>query len=102
MKIIVAEPNRKAYEKEIKGELDDSQKIVEGYIEPVPFSLNGQSYIVFCNEEGLIQNLSPNRYISGNLIHGNFVVARYDGGTDIKGLTDKEIKVVLSELNKSY
>ena len=59
MKIIVFEPDRKGYVKEIENNLEECQKVVGGYIETVKFSTD---IIIVCNEEGRLLNLPQNKF----------------------------------------
>ena len=71
MRVIVVEPWKKPYLKEIDGSLESMQAIVGGHIEAVyPFR---HSVAVVCDEEGMLKGYQPNRMINGNLpIFGTF------------------------------
>lgn len=63
MKIVVVKPFKKPYIAEIDGSLKSMQSVVRGYIEIVyPFSSNPEIALV-CNEEGKLDELTPNRYL---------------------------------------
>ena len=71
MRVIVVEPWKKPYLKEIDGSLESMQAIVGGHIEAVyPFR---HSVAVVCDEDGLLKGYQPNRMITENLtIFGTF------------------------------
>lgn len=99
VKIVVLEPNKKAYAKEVNNDLPDLQGIVGGYLESFPFvTPNGETYLCFCNEEGMIHDLPPNRRVNGQVIYGNFFISRFEGVSEIESLTDEDIKLFSSYL----
>ena len=67
IKVLVVEPNKLPYEKVIKNNLEEKQKIVDGLIEYV--SLDNNSLLV-CNEEGKILGMEPNRIVGRDIIAG--------------------------------
>lgn len=59
MLILVVEPDKVPYPKEINGTLEEMQQIVGGYIQAMfPFP---DEVALICNEEGKIQRLPLNR-----------------------------------------
>ena len=76
MRILVCEPKKLPYVKEIPKELEAMQEIVGGYIETVDFEdvyYEGQSgAVILCNEDGIGRELPPNRAVNGDLILGTF------------------------------
>ena len=78
IKVLVVEPNKLPYEKVIKNNLEEKQKIVDGLIEYV--SLDNNSLLV-CNEEGKILGMEPNRIVGGDIIAGTFFIVRDSLGT---------------------
>ena len=59
MLILVVEPDKVPYPKEINGTLEEMQQIVGGYIQAMfPFP---DKVALICNQEGKIQGLPPNR-----------------------------------------
>ena len=61
MKILVVEPMKEPYEKEIQGTLEEMQAIVGGYIQAVyPFE---DPVAVVCNDEGKLMGLPYNRLL---------------------------------------
>ena len=94
MRVLVIEPNREPYVKEIDGSLKSMQKVVGGLIEFVGI---GDNVSLVCNEEGKINGLEPNRDLFGfgipDVIFGTFFICGYDDRDgDSIGLTDKQIE----------
>lgn len=59
MKVVIVEPEKRAYVQEIESGLDSMQKIVGGYIQIVyPFS---EPIALVCNDEGKLLGLLLNR-----------------------------------------
>lgn len=73
MKILVVEPEKEPYEKEIDDDLRAMQEIVDGLIEPIYFEPKNDA-IIFCNEEFLLNGSEPNRMVGDVLVHGTFFV----------------------------
>lgn len=73
MKILVVEPGKAPYPKEIADDLHEMQKIVGGLIEPIYFEPKDDA-LIFCNEEFLLYDYEPNRYVGDILVHGTFFV----------------------------
>ena len=79
MKILVVEPMKEPYEKEIQGTLEEMQAIVGGYIQAVyPFE---DPVAVVCNDEGKLMGLPYNRLLKDDtgrpydVLCGTFFVA---------------------------
>ena len=79
MKILVVEPMKEPYEKEIQGTLEEMQAIVGGYIQAVyPFE---DPVAVVCNDEGKLMGLPYNRLLRDDVgrpydvLCGTFFVA---------------------------
>lgn len=89
MKILVYEPNKEAYEKEIDGSLESMQKMVGGYIETISIGMN---FLIVCNEEGLLLNLEPNRGLVGT-----FFICKSEA-PEMVGLTDAEIELIMHKI----
>ena len=71
IKVLVVEPNKLPYEKVIRNNLEEKQKIVDGLIEYV--CLDNNSLLV-CNEEGKILGMEPNRIVGRDIIAGTFFI----------------------------
>lgn len=94
--------------REIKGELEDLQNIVSGYIE-IPylskvFHDNGIDTII--NEEGkFIEDCKPSIAIIDSItrqiidvVHGNCIFVSHDNKGETIELTEEQIAIVLEEL----
>mgnify|MGYP001125736153 CR=1 FL=1 len=73
MKILVVEPEKAPYEREISDDLHEMQEVVGGFIEPIYFERKNDA-LVFCNEEFLLNGSQPNRMVGNVLVHGTFFV----------------------------
>lgn len=94
MKILVCEPDRQPYPKDIPQTLEAEQEIVGGMMEAFCFEPNGDALII-CNEEGKIFGLPPNRVVNGEMLVGTFFVVgdgeNEYGERDFCSLTDEQI-----------
>lgn len=88
MKIVIVEPNKPAYIKDVEDSLKAFQELVGGYIEAV--TLNSQAVLI-CNEEGKLRGLEPNRRVGVDMICGTFFICGTDG-EEFEGLTDEQLK----------
>lgn len=81
IKVIIIEPDKEPYIKEIYNTLKDKQEIVDGIIQCIPtFFSETESYDFICNDEGKLLGLPLNRYIYNkqDVIAGNAIVAKVD------------------------
>ena len=76
IRVIIKEPGKPAYEKEIDNDLRSLQKIVGGYIETVTLC---EDLTIICNEEGRIDGLPYNCDIMGVSFVGTIIIAGIDG-----------------------
>lgn len=101
MKILVFEPMKKPYVKDIKDNIHAMQKIVGGSIEPIYFEPK-QDAIVWCNDEFLLNGSEPNRIVGATLVHGTFYISgNYQneyGEWDSCSLTDEQIEKYKEQL----
>lgn len=94
MKIVIKEPYKQPYVKDIEDKLEAYQEIVGGYIEVILFTDN---ILIVCNEEGKLMGLEPNIYLRNDIIVGTiFFVGRRE--EDFRGLTDNEIKIIFDSI----
>ena len=95
MKILVIEPEKAPYEKEIGDDIHDMQAIVGGCIEPIYFEPK-QDALVWCNDEFLLNGSKPNRMVCECLVHGTFFISgnycNECGEWDSCSLTDEQIR----------
>lgn len=96
MRILVVEPDKNPYVKEITGSLESMQDIVGGLIEAVyPFKDN---VALICNDEGKILNLPWNRFIvydmrNYDVIAGTFFICSCPpDGESFESLSDEQIE----------
>ena len=96
MRILVVEPTKDPYVKEIDGSLASMQAIVGGFIQAVePFE--DHNVLLLCNEEAKLLGLPENRFLRNrngipyDIIHGTFFLAQ-GNGESFCSLTDKQIQ----------
>ncbi len=96
MRILVVEPTKDPYVKEIDGSLASMQAIVGGFIQAVePF--DDHNVLLLCNEEAKLLGLPENRFLRNrngipyDIIHGTFFLAQ-GSGEEFCSLTDKQIQ----------
>ena len=82
MRVLVVEPEKKPYTKEIENSLKALQDIVGGYIQVIqPWE---DEVAIICNEEGKIMQLPLNRIIKNDngrifdIVVGTFVIAGFN------------------------
>lgn len=98
MRVVYVEPNRPAYEADIRNSLKALQKAVGGYIEVV---YNDDDTIIICNEEGKLQGLPGNRHLDNgtSIIAGSFFIIG-DNGEEFRSLTDEETEKYVSKYSQ--
>lgn len=112
IKILVVEPNKKPYIKEINDELKAFQSVVDGYIQTVALVKNA---VLVCNEEGKIKNLQPNRILKRSHICnvkdvkddkyidslcGTFFILGLDDECELDSISEEQIKYWTEEFSK--
>ena len=90
IKILFKEPNKKPIIKEVGDTLETWQKLVEGYIEVVPF----KNCLLIINEEGKFQGLEPNFNYGRDVIVGNAVFVN-SKGADFDSLSNRQIEELI-------
>lgn len=95
VKILVVEPEKKPYSREISDDVHGMQEVVRGLIEPIRFEPKNDA-IAFCNEEFLFNGSRPNRQVGGVMVHRTFFVVGNvfnEYGEEISvSLTDEQIE----------
>lgn len=95
----------------IPNTLQAMQEIVGGYIELVrlrvgKFENDSGEYDLYCNEDGLFENLRFNRTVGEHRIHGTFFVTRNAPDDDDSGamvsLTAEDIVQIRTRLEPNY
>lgn len=88
LKVLIKEPGREPFIKEIENKLESFQQIVGGYIEVVRILHN---YFLVCNEEGKIQQLPPNFSIGDDVIVGTCFLVKDGEEGEFESLTNDDI-----------
>ncbi|MGV3076346.1 DUF3846 domain-containing protein [Clostridium baratii] len=98
MVVLVKEPGKKVYRKEIDGSLASLQNIVEGCIELVPSSILSEKKIaIIGNEEARILGLDESlvvldeNYKQLGDVRGNLIFTGVDDTCEFIGLVDEQI-----------
>ena len=95
MRILVFEPLKEPYVKDIEDDIHAMQEVVGGSIEPIYFEPK-QDAICWCNDEFLLNGSKPNRIVGNTLVHGTFYISgnyrNEYGEWDSCSLTDDQIK----------
>jgi len=104
IKVIVVEPEKEPYIKEIDDTLEAKQRLVDGDIEIVSsFFSDKNDYDFIINEEGKIRGLPLNRWIwdKKDAVAGNLIVAKSDYYTgEFVDMDDNDISFVLEKIKK--
>lgn len=100
IKVLIVKPYEEPEITIIKNDLKTKQKIVDGCIEYTDRDYYPNVAFI-CNEEGKIFGLTPNRYIGGDIIAGNFIIVGDDGSGEDSSLTDEQIIKYKNVFDKS-
>jgi len=100
IKVLVVEPQKQPYVKQIENSLEAMQSVVGGFIESHPADLTGADPDVdlIVNEEGKLTGLPFNRELRGldgevyDIVAGTFFVSRKDDEGESISLTEGDIK----------
>lgn len=93
MRVVIVEPCKPPYERDIEDTLEGLQEIVDGLIAPV-YDRELPGCVIVANDEGMLLNLEMNRFINSMPIFGTFFVCGEDG-EDFCSLTDAQVKEAL-------
>ena len=98
MKILVIEPMKEPYVKEIDGKLETMQGIVGGIIQAI-YPFDHPEIALVCNDEGKLMKMRPNRALfdkDGNIVDivaGTFFLCSAPADSEnFESLTDEQIK----------
>ena len=98
MKILVIEPMKEPYVKEIDGKLETMQSIVGGLIQGI-YPFDHPEIALICNEEGKLNKLRLNRALfdkDGNIVDivaGTFFLCSAPAESEnFEGLSDEQIE----------
>lgn len=72
IRVILVEPDKEPYVREISNSLKSFQNIVGGLIEYINLENNVD---IICNDEGKMMGFDFNRIIKNDVIAGNFIIA---------------------------
>ena len=100
MRIIILENEKLPYEAEISHDIHAMQNVVDGYIEAIYFTPKDDA-IVYCNDEFLLHDYAPNRFVGEILVHGTFFVCgngQNDEGEWIStSLTEEQVEKYMQQ-----
>ena len=98
MKVLVVEPLKAPYVKEIRGDLKSLQTIVGGLIEAI-YPFDDPEIALICNDEGKLMGLPYNRALRDedgriyDVVAGTFFLCRARAGSeDFEGLTEGQVE----------
>ena len=102
IRIVVAEPGKLPAVTFISDSLKDMQQIVGGYIEL--FEMTESGIDLFCNEEGKLINLVPNRYFPElrDVICGTIIAIGHDEEGAAISLTDEQVNEAIQMFTVKY
>lgn len=95
--ILIKEPGKDAYRKEIDNTLESLQREVGGYIETVTFEEN---LVLICDGEGRLKNKPANFTFIGNVFVGTVLLAGADGAdfASLPECTEELIETISPQL----
>ena len=103
--VVIAEPNKEPYSKEIYDTLEAQQEIVGGLIQYVPSLFSEKiNYQFVVNEEGKILGLPFNRFIwnKNDLVAGNLIIVKVDDKSgELVSMTKKEVDYIKDKVKSS-
>lgn len=94
MRVVIVEPNKQPYPKDIDNTLEAMQGIVDGYIETLSA---GSGFVLVLNEEGKLRDMPVNRTLLGDYIAGTFFVSKYskEQPDELESLSDADVDMVV-------
>ena len=104
MRVVVAEPGKRAEVREIGSGLDAMQAVVGGWLEVVP---TWAGHDLWLNEEGRLVGLEPNRLVRAPQsdawwdIYGTLFVASSNDEGETVSLSETEAEAICAALNGS-
>ena len=106
MKILVVEPLKAPYVKEIRGDLKSMQAIVGGLIEAI-YPFDDPEIALICNDEGKILGLPYNRALRDedgriyDVVAGTFFLCRAPADSEnLVGLTEGQVKFCMGRFKQ--
>lgn len=92
IQIVVVNAGEKPVTMEVGDDLAALQAVVGGYIQEVPFLVDGYRYSVVCNEEGRLSNLPPNRTLGRISFVGDIFFTKYDDEGELVSLDAADVQ----------
>jgi hypothetical protein len=89
IQVLVVDPEKGPYVKEVENDLESAQEIVGGYIEAIELE---KGYILICNEEGIRLRLPSNFHFKDGELLGTCFFTKKDVLGDLISLDDEEVK----------
>ena len=106
MKVLIVEPLKIPYEREIGNDLESMQAVVGGYIEAI-YPFEDAEISLICNEEGKLNGLTPNRALRDengviyDIVAGVFFLCRAPADSEnFESLTDEQMKFCKKRFEK--
>ena len=100
MRILILENEKVPYEAEISHDIHAMQNVVDGYIEAIYFTPKDDA-IVYCNDEFLLHDYAPNRFVGEILVHGTFFVVgntqNDEGEWESCSLTEEQVEKYMQQ-----
>jgi len=106
MNVLVIEPMRKPYAKEIDGDLESMQTVVGGLIQAT-YPFEDETVALICNEEGKLIGLPFNRALRDengilyDIIAGTFLICSAPSDSEnLAGLSEEQIQKYKSKFEQ--
>ena len=103
MRVIIVEPYKEPYEKEINGKLKTLQGFVGGLIQ-VLYPFEDEHIALICNDEGKLLGLPLNRALRNkrgeiyDIVSGTFLICSAPPDSEsFEGLSDEQIRKYMKE-----
>ena len=99
MRVLIVEPLKTPYEREIGNDLKSMQEVVGGYIQTI-YSFEDEEIALVCNDEGKLMNLPYNRVLCDedgkiyDVVAGTFFLCRAPVDEEnFASLTDQQMSL---------
>lgn len=106
MKVLIVEPMRAPYEREIGGDFKSMQSVVDGYIQAI-YPFDDEEIALICNEEGKLIGLPFNRTLKDeegsiyDVVAGTFFLCRAPADSEnFESLTDEQMEFCKKQFEK--
>ena len=98
MRVLIVEPLKAPYEREIGNDLKSMQSVVDGYIQAI-YPFDDEEIALICNEEGKLIGLPFNRTLKDeegsiyDIVAGTFFLCRASADSEnFESLTDEQME----------